>query len=193
MPRGHTYSGTLIKAPSPSPVSMRKSIPGTPKGYVADKKGSLNPACFFAKRNYKLFATVRSDGAVSIPLNTVLDTGAGPSPSRKRRNFLTKHFYIRRVLSPRLLDAVKRVRKSCGLMQLNIRIGEFQARPPFLVVQILAVDCLLGTSFINQHVEAILAELRKVMSYQSFSVARAAERSLTKPKTSITFELEERS
>lgn len=61
------------------------------------------------------------------------------------------------------------------------------------MVQNLAVDCLLGTSLIDHHVEAILPGLRKAVFYHSSSVAITCQRSLIKPKASFTLELERKS
>lgn len=50
--------------------------------------------CFFAKRYYKLSASVGRNGAVPIPIKTVLDTGAGPNLIHKRSIDPAWHSYI---------------------------------------------------------------------------------------------------
>lgn len=58
-----------------------------------------------------------------------------------------------------------------GLIHLTVRIGEYPAKVTFLVVQQLAVDCLLGTLYMDSGVKAILPGIRKVLFYHSLSVA----------------------
>ena len=61
--------------------------------------------------------------------------------------------------------------KAIGELKLHVRIGEFCARVPFLVVTNLAVDHILGTTFLDRHVKAILPPQRKVMFHHPPSVA----------------------
>lgn len=82
----------------------------------------------FVRRNYKLSATVVRDGALSIPVKTVLDIGAGPNLIRKKRIDLAWPSHIRPVQITRLLDASKRVMKFCGLIHLTVRIRRSQAK-----------------------------------------------------------------
>lgn len=49
--------------------------------------------------------------------------------------------------------------------------GQSRAKVPFLVVRDLAVDCKLGTSFIDRHVKHILPGLQKGVVYHSSTVA----------------------
>lgn len=137
---------------------------------MTDDEGSFDPDCFFAKRDYKLSAPVGRDNAVSFPRSTVLDTGARPDLIHKRLVDPAWPSYIRPIQSSRLLDASKRVIRSCDLIYLTVGIGEFRARVSFLVVQSLPVDCLLGRSLIDYHVKAIVPELRKIVFYHSLSL-----------------------
>lgn len=147
----------------------------------------------FAKRNYKISASVELDGAILIPPNTVFDTGAGPNLTQKREMDLTWHSYIRSVQNPNLLVGSKQLMSSCRPNYLTVSIGDFQGRVLFFMIQNLAVFCLLGTSFIDHHVKNILSGLWKVVFHHSPSLAITGQRSLPKPKTSLTFELEDRS
>lgn len=132
----------------------------------------------FAKRSSKLSASVRQDGAVSSTTNTVPITGAGPSLIHRRRPGPAGHFYIRLVQRSKLFDASKRVNKSCKLSYLTVRVVDSQVRVTFVLVQNFAVDCLLGTSFFDHHVETALPRLRKVVFYHSSSVAFTGQHSL---------------
>ena len=61
--------------------------------------------------------------------------------------------------------------KAPGALKLYVRIGEFVARVPFLVVTNFAVDCILGTTFLARYVKTILPPQRKVMFHHAPSVA----------------------
>lgn len=76
---------------------------------------------------------------------------------------------------------------------LTVHVGELGARVPFLVVQNLAVDCSLGTSFINHHVKAVVPGLLQAVFQHFLSVAITGRRSLNKPHKIIAIEFEERS
>lgn len=80
--------------------------------------------------------------------------------------------------------------KSCGLIHLPVRIEKFAARVPFLSTQNIGVDCLLGTSIINQLVKSSIPGLQKLVFPHSLYVAISAQRSLTKQEASLTLELE---
>lgn len=54
---------------------------------------------------------------------------------------------------------------------LFFRIGEFLARVPFLMVTSFALDFILGTTFLDCYVKAILPPPRKVFCHHAFSVA----------------------
>lgn len=84
------------------------------------EEGSFDPV-FFAKRNYKLLASVRRDVALSIPVKTVMDTGAGPNLVHKSGVDPVWHFFIRPVQSLRLLGPSKPVTKSPCLIYLTVR------------------------------------------------------------------------
>lgn len=168
-------------------------MPGTPKEYAADKEGSFDPLCFFANKAHKLYAIVGRHGALSIPVNAVLDTGAKLNLIRKKRIDSAWHYYIRPVQRPRLLDAHKLLMKSGGLNYLIVRIGEFRAGVSFFVIQNLAVDCLLGKPYIDHFLKAILPGLRKLLLSYSLSVAITDQRSSTMPIPSLTLKLKARS
>lgn len=123
--------------------------------------------CFFAERNEKPFSIVGWGSAELIQANTVLDTGTGPNIIQKRKTDHAWQSYIQSAQSPRGLDASERVMNFCGLTHLTVRIAEFRARVPFLVVQTLAVDCLSKISFIGHHVKSVLSGLLKSVFFTS--------------------------
>lgn len=148
--------------------------------------------CSSGKENYKFFATVGRISAVSLRGNAVSNTGTGPNLTHKRITDLALPSYIGPLQITKLLDAPRRLIKSCGLIYLTVCSGGFRARAPFHLVLNLAVDCLLGTSLIERNVKAILPGLRKIVLFHSSSVAVSVQCSRTKPKTSITLEFEDR-
>lgn len=110
----------------------------------------------FGKNNYKLPTSVRRDGLVSISVNTISDTSAGPDLIETKRNDSARHFYIRLAQSPSVLDTVKRVMKSYALSRLSVRVEECKSRVSFLVVQNLAVQCQPQTWFFDHLVQTVL-------------------------------------
>lgn len=83
--------------------------------------------------------------------------------------------------------------KFCGFIYLTVRIVASRAKVPLLVVQSLAVDCLLALPLTDHHVKLILPAVWKNVFYLSPVVAMHWQRSHTKPNTSFNFELEVRS
>ena len=65
----------------------------------------------------------------------------------------------------------ERSMKALGELRLYVRIGEFVAHVPFLVVTNFAVDCILGTTFLDRHVKAILPAQKTVLFHHAPSVA----------------------
>ena len=104
-------------------------------------------------------------------ITPVLDSGAGPNLIHLRCVAEPWRAAIKSVRSPPLIDASNRSMKALGELKLHVRIGEFYARVPFLVVTNLAVDCILGTTFLDRHVKAILPPQRKVLFHHAPSVA----------------------
>ena len=94
-------------------------------------------------------------------ITPVLDSGASPNLIHLRCVAEPWRAAIKSARSPLLIDASNRSMKAIGELKLHVRIGEFYARVPFLVVTNLAVDCILGTTFLDRHVKAILPPQRK--------------------------------
>ena len=57
--------------------------------------------------------------------------------------------------------------KALGEIPVLVRICEFMARVPLLVGTSHAVDCILGTTFLDRHVKAILLPQRKVVFHKA--------------------------
>ena len=127
-------------------------------------------------------------------LSPVLDSGAAPNLIHIRCVAEPWRAAIRPVKSAPLVDASNRAMSALGQLTLYVRIGDFTARVQFLVVTRLAVDCILGTTFIDQHVKAILPPRRRVLFHHAPSVALtgttpskfAHEENRTESKTSAS-------
>lgn len=57
-----------------------------------------------------------------------------------------------------------------GRLKLYVRIGNSTARVKFLVVTRLDVDFILGTTFTDPHIKAILPPRRRVLFHHAPSV-----------------------
>jgi len=96
-------------------------------------------------------------------MTPTLDTGAGPSIIRV--DALPKGWEKRlhpRPHLPHIVDANKNPISARGMVTLRLRSGGFATDVDFVVVQRLAVPVLLGTSFINSHVEAVYPRRQRV-------------------------------
>ena len=79
----------------------------------------------------------------------------------------------------RIVDASNRQKQPIGILPLWLRLRQFQARMRFLFVSKMATTCILGTSFIDRFVKAIIPGRRKVVLYHSPVVAIVGSQSPT--------------
>ena len=103
-------------------------------------------------------------------ITPVLDSGAGPNLIHLSCVAELWRAAIKSARSPPLIDASNRSMNALGEVNLHVRIGEFYARVPFFVITNLAVECILGTTFLDRHVKAILPQQRKVLLHHAPSV-----------------------
>jgi len=114
-------------------------------------------------RQYTIPAALGFDEARMGMMTPTLDTGAGPSIIRV--DALPKGWEKRlhpRPHLPHIVDANKNPISARGMVTLRLRSGGFATDVDFVVVQRLAVPVLLGTSFINSHVEAVYPRRQRV-------------------------------
>ena len=114
-------------------------------------------------RQYTIPAALGFDEARMRLMTPTLDTGAGPSIIRV--DALPKGWEMRlhpRPHLPHIVDANKNPISARGMITLRLRSGGFATDVDFVVVQRLAVPVLLGTSFINRHVEALYPRRQRV-------------------------------
>ena len=79
----------------------------------------------------------------------------------------------------RIVDASNRPMQPIGILHLWLRLGQFHARIRFLVVSNMITTRILGTSFIDRFVKAIIPGRRKVVLYHSPAVAIVGSQSPT--------------
>lgn len=124
--------------------------------------------------------TFGRDLSLIIPMTTVLDTGAGPNIINMSVLPAAWKSAIRPVAAPHLLDASNKPLRCLGTLGFHVRIGEFRTGIRFMVVGSLAVDCVLGTTFIDQQIRAIFPSDRKVVFHHGPPVTIVGR---TLPKT----------
>ena len=106
--------------------------------------------------NYKVEASLGSSFAKPTPALCVFDTGAGPNIVRAN------------VLPPEALESLAKASDKTrlvsassdeltvlGTILLMVKVGQYSCRQPFVVVRSLTSDAILGTTFIDRHVENI--------------------------------------
>ena len=97
-------------------------------------------------------------------VDAVLDTGAGPNLIRESLLPQGWQRYAQRAKSlPRIRDANNRRLNVEGILPMILDMGSQRFRASFLVCKDLAVPAILGCSFIQRFVEAILPQENKVV------------------------------
>ena len=113
-------------------------------------------------RNYKAHLSVGRSHKCMTTATGVLDTGARPNLLHLRKLSSPWIERIQRIPVPTLVDAKRRPKNVMGALPLIGQIGQFKALVTFLVVTNMAVDCILGTSFIDRHVKTIYPRQRRI-------------------------------
>lgn len=137
---------------------------------------------FFANRSYERSATVGRSGVVSIALNTVLGTGAGPELIREKRTNSAWDSCIRLVQGPEISYPSERVMKPWDLIYVTVHIRELQAGVPFIVVQNLAENCLREGFFVYHHLKITLPGPQKWRLTIFLLLSPSVDASLTSQK-----------
>ena len=155
----------------PSLRSLGTPNPAAPVEAQPGNRTEVQAICFFKKHNCKISATVGQKQVLMVAITPVLDSGAGPNLIHLRCVAESWRPSIKPARSPALIDSSNRAIKVLGEMPLFVRIGAFVGRIPFLVVTSLAVDCILGTTFLDGHVKAIISLQQKVVFHDAPLVA----------------------
>jgi len=160
-----------LVSPSQVPDSSSKTAPSSYVEVLALTHPSSSPISLFKKRNYKIGISVGVQASITHPVTCVLDTGAGPNLINK--DFLPPSWTdkIRPAQDPGLIAATRQAVSIEGVILLHVRVGELRVRVWFGVVSKLAVPALLGTSFIDSFIRAILPLDRKILPLHSPPVA----------------------
>lgn len=160
---------TPTKHVEPSPIN--DSSPTSVEEVVEFDIGSHDVASFFTKPTYQACLAVYITSRAMFVVTSLLDTGAGPNLVNNA--FLPREWQ-RKVVStpsPSLRTATRETVKVEGIVRTFVQIGDLRVRAWSGVVENLAVDILLGTSFIDRFIISILAGERKVVPYHSCSVS----------------------
>ena len=146
---------------------------------LSDYEIMTDPICFMRYQNYKVSASVGLYKTFRIPVIAVADTGAGPNLIHRRLLPAAWQQRIQFRPTPGLVDAQRNPIKASGVLSLMVQIDQLWAQVQFIVVTNMAVDCILGTSFIDRHVKAIVPPSRRIYFNNSPSVPLVG---CTKPK-----------
>ena len=120
-----------------------------------------DPVCALSARNYRLNVAIGASSTRFYRALSVLDTGAGPNVVRascvpeEARKTIDKE---REVVN--LTSASRDPLKVLGIVHLHVKVGDYTCRQPFVVVEDLSAEVLLGTTFIDAHVEVIWVRRR---------------------------------
>ena len=120
-----------------------------------------DPVCALSARNYRLNVAIGATSTHFRRALSVLDTGAGPNVIRAScvpDEVLKTIDKDREVVN--LTSASRDPLKVLGIVHLHVQIGDYTCRQPFVVVEELSAEVLLGTMFIDAHVEIIWVRRR---------------------------------
>jgi hypothetical protein len=116
----------------------------------------------FTKQNYKLKASIGYSSSLMWQRLVVLDTGAGPNCVSKSALPPGTHEPILPPPKIRILGAGGGQLPIAGTITLTVRFGPYAVKSQFLVCDSLQVDYILGTEFIDRHVQNIQVQDRFV-------------------------------
>jgi len=121
------------------------------------------PVCTLSGYNYKVNAMIGVGKRDAKHLLSVLDSGAGPSLIRRSccpELALEKMMQEREVVN--LRSATNHALDGLGIVNLSVTVGSQTVKTPFVVVENLGADVLLGCTYIDYHVKAIVPDERRV-------------------------------
>ena len=114
--------------------------------------------------HYKVTVLLGCSKMLMHAVSAVLDTGAGPNLVREDLLPADWHKYAQNVAElPRICDANNRRLKVAGVVPMYVDIGGRRLQTSFLVCKELAAPAILGCSFIQRFVSAILPQENKVV------------------------------
>ena len=112
--------------------------------------------CVLTATHYVVSCSVGPNPRNLRPFPSVFDAGSGPNLIRESALFDGwERYLVKNETVPRLGDASGRPLRLRGVMLIRARFGNSLYHLPFVVAESLAVDVIIGTRFMNQHVESI--------------------------------------
>ena len=122
----------------------------------------------FRSRNYKVVGRVGSPQRGMEPKLMVIDTGCGPNLIAREALNESFHRYIRPCPpSAALRSANKSPLRVTGVILLTLQLGDLEARVHFGVVDGLAADIIIGTSFQDRFISGIFPIEQRVVPINS--------------------------
>ena len=114
--------------------------------------------------NYKIQACIGPSIDQVERCTTVLDTGAGPNlvkSSLLTTETLKTMKHDQQIVN--LAGAGGHRLKPLGIVTLTVKVGSNITRQPFVVVDALGADAILGTTYIDEHIEFLWIRRRAVI------------------------------
>jgi len=139
-----------------------RGLPGasSPTGESRKVTRILSPA----NRHYEIAATIGSCQRAKHSCRPVLDTGAGINLVRPNVLSAYCQSYAEKLeRTPRIKDANNNRLIKIYAIHLYIDVGCAKVFGRFFVAEHPSVQCILGTEFMDNHVEAIFTRLKKVV------------------------------
>ncbi len=122
------------------------------------------PVCQLRWFNYKITANIGTDRNAFLPMLTVIDTGAGPNLIREGAcpvKALETMDTSERIAS--LREASRHKLHTIGIVTLTVQVATKTSRVPFFVGRNLRTDALLGCSYSDEFVQAIMCIKRHIV------------------------------
>ena len=112
--------------------------------------------CVLTATHYVVSCSVGPDPRNLRPFSAVFDTASGPNLIRESAFFDGwERYLVRNEVVPRFGDENGRPLRLLGVALIRARFGDSLLYMPFGVADYLAVDVIVGTRFIKQHIDAI--------------------------------------
>ena len=112
--------------------------------------------CVLRATHYVVSCSVGPDPRNLRTFSAVLDTGSGPNLIRKSALFDGwEQYLVQNETVPRLGNASGQPLRLLSVALIQARFGNSLFDMPFVVADSLALDVIIGTRFMNQHVDAV--------------------------------------
>ena len=135
--------------------------------------------CVLTATHYVVPCSAVPDMRNLRPFSAVLDTGSGPNCIRTGASFDGwERYLVRNETVPRLGDPNGRPLRLFGVALIRARLGNSLFHMPFVVANSLAVDVIIGTRFMNRHVDAIECRRQYVKVHRSTDTRSQPRRNL---------------